>query len=146
MLIFGYADFIIWNYNGLPTIWLFSSQPFSTVHFLKRVGSDKNSGVTTTNDILTIFLKTKNRLWKLIPETAKYVLFFSQQLFACNKPEAIAVYVHYFNGAVFAQVFAELGYIHIHAAAIEVSVAAPDTFERELPGKQVIFIFAKHEQ
>lgn len=59
-------------------------------------------------------------------QQAGHLLFcFSAILLFRNQPEAVAVYIYYFYRAVFFKVFAQLGYVYIHATTIKVSVAAP---------------------
>ena len=54
--------------------------------------------------------------------------------------------VHYFYRAVFPEVFAELGNVNVHAAAIEVGIATPYALEGSFAGQEVVLVFAQHKQ
>src|SRR5690606_26638602 len=63
-----------------------------------------------------------------------------------HQPEAVAVDVDDFYVGIFPEVFAQLRDVDVHAAPVEVGVAAPDLFQRLLPGQQVVLVLAEHAQ
>lgn len=46
-----------------------------------------------------------------------------------HQPESVAVNVHNLDHGIVFQILAKLGKVHIHAAAVEVSITVPDTFQ-----------------
>ena len=62
------------------------------------------------------------------------------------EPEAIAVDVYDLHAAVFFQIFAQFGDVYVHAAAVEVGVAAPYALQRQFAWQQVVLVFAQHQQ
>ena len=56
------------------------------------------------------------------------------------------MYVHYFHSRIVLQIFAELGYVNVHAAAIEVGIAAPYPLQCGFARQQIVLVFAKHQE
>jgi hypothetical protein len=54
--------------------------------------------------------------------------------------------IHDLDIRIVFQVFTQFGNIYIHAASIEIGIAAPDLFQGALAWQQVILMFGKHLQ
>ena len=58
------------------------------------------------------------------------------------QPEPIAMNIHDLNIGIVFQIFAQFGNVHVHAAAIEVSVAAPDFFQGMFSRQKIVHVLA----
>lgn len=54
--------------------------------------------------------------------------------------------VHDLDVGIFFQVFAQLGNIHIHTSAVEISITAPDLLQRYFTWQQIVLMLAEHVQ
>ena len=69
-------------------------------------------------------------MWMLFYNEGLKQLFF----FVNYQSETIAVNVHNLDLGIVLQILAQFGNIHVHTAAIEVGVAAPDALQRLFAG------------
>jgi hypothetical protein len=55
-----------------------------------------------------------------------------KNLLRCHQAEPVTMNIYDFDIGIVFQVFAEFRNVNIHTAAVEISIAAPDLFQRAL--------------
>ena len=71
---------------------------------------------------------------------------YAFSLFRHYKPKAIAMYVYYLHTAVVFQVLAQFCNVHVHTTPVKIGITTPYAFKGRLARKQVVFVFAQHQQ
>ena len=63
-----------------------------------------------------------------------------------HQPEPVPMNIYDLDLGVFFQVFAQLGNIYVHTAAVKIGIAPPDALQGLLSRQKVIHVFAQHFQ